>query len=625
MVASVSVILLTAACFVAVVLNLAAKNRLRTVLTRFAVLAAACIGTVLYGYGFSFRYGLSLTAILRALFALCKMFAGVNDLSSIESAPLFQKPVVLALFWIGHFLAFYATASTAVTTLGESLLRKIRITLLRRGPLLLIFGVNPDSVEYGRRSVLEKHRAVLFVARSCDSALSDSIRGFGGVLEQSPDALSPTPSFLRRLRMRPGTRQLEIAALDSEEQLNLDFARSLLSALSKASIRPGQTSLLISYSGEEPYTLQAVGKQYGYGSVFAFDNYFLSARLLFQSVPPCSLIRFLPDGQASEDYHIVLAGFGKMGRYILELAVMNGQFSGSHFRADIFDSCPQNGFLYGHELTREYDIRFHPYDGISEQFYTFLEENRSTVRSIFLCTGNPGMNNEIARDLEEWYRTSGPVPLIVQASQNKLQWQSRPGSDPVSIELYSPDGLDLAKMDGMAMEIHHWYCSGTSSAEEDWKQCDYFSRLSSRASADFYPAVLKASGKTEEEVLSGSWPPPDNVLETLAKTEHLRWCAFHFVAGFRPMPEKVYQDRAHRYQLEKAETGSSSLPIGKDLENRFHACLIPWEMLKSLSEKESSITGTEKDYQEMDRRTVLAVRDVLLAKQQSSKKGQAHG
>ena len=48
-------------------------------------------------------------------------------------------------------------------------------------------------------------------------------------------------------------------------------------------------------------------------------------------------------------------------------------------------------------------------------------------------------------------------------------------------------------------------------------------------------------------------------------------------------------------------------------------------MLKSLSEKESSITGTEKDYQEMDRRTVLAVRDVLLAKQQSSKKGQAHG
>ena len=106
-----------------------------------------------------------------------------------------------------------------------------------------------------------------------------------------------------------------------------------------------------------------------------------------------------------------------MGRYILELAVMNGQFSGSHFRADIFDSCPQNGFLYGHELTREYDIRFHPYDGISEQFYTFLEENRSTVRSIFLCTGNPGMNNEIARDLEEWYRTSGPVPLIVQTPQ----------------------------------------------------------------------------------------------------------------------------------------------------------------------------------------------------------------
>lgn len=68
-----------------------------------------------------------------------------------------------------------------------------------------------------------------------------------------------------------------------------------------------------------------------------------------------------------------------------------------------------------------------------------------------------------------------------------------------------------------------------------------------RASADFYPAFLRASGRTAEQVLAGDWPPDEETLECLAKTEHLRWCAYMYLTGFTLMPEKIYMQRSELY------------------------------------------------------------------------------
>lgn len=614
MISALVMIVAVSACFIAAVLNLALDSGFRRRVTRAALVCAAVIGAVFYGYGYAWCMGLNLTALIRALLALCRMFGGVNDLGSIQSAPLLRHPAALTVFWLGHFLAFYAMASTAIAALGERLLRRIRVTLLRRGPLLLIYGINPASVAYGRRMAREKGRSVVFVGQEYDPALESGVKAIGAIIEKSPEALAASPRFLRQLNIRPGSRRLELAALHRDGRQNLRYARDLLSSLTAAGIGPETTSLLAAGIGEEAAALQALSGE-GYGSVYAFDDYELTARLIMREHPPCGLIAFDGAGRAAEDFQAVILGFGRMGRAMLAQLVLNGQFTGSRFRVDIFDPGAQNGFLHDHPLTRHYDIRFHGADGASDAFFAFLAENRDRVKLIALCTGSPEKNREIAEDLAGWLPGGEKAPLIVEAARDGWFWLDDKRRE-IEGARFPQGGLDLEELDAAAMQINHIYCQETGStrgARQEWRECDYENRQSSRACADFYPAVLRASGRTAEQVLAGDWPPPADMLENLAVTEHLRWCAYQYVSGYSPMQEAVWARRAEAWR----QGAPTDFRIGKDRAARLQACLIPWEELDALSRKENAVTGGRVDYKQMDRNNVLMLARVLAARRQN--------
>ena len=110
----------------------------------------------------------------------------------------------------------------------------------------------------------------------------------------------------------------------------------------------------------------------------------------------------------------------------------------------------------------------------------------------------------------------------------------------------------------------------------DWMECDYFSRMSSRAFADSVEAVLRAAGKSAEQAKAGDWEFTPEQLENLGIMEHSRWNAFHFCMGFAPMSDEEYAARTAIWQKEKAETGKGKIRIGKNLPGKTHACLIPW-------------------------------------------------
>lgn len=613
-------IVLLAALFVAAVLNLAVDSAFRRNFMRFALIAAGVIGAVFYGYGYAWCMGLTPVSFIRALMALCRMFGGINDLASIQAAPLFQHPAALTVFWLGHFLAFYVMASAAIATLGERMLRHIRVTLLRRGPLLLIYGVTPRSVAYGRRMAREKHRSVVFVDQDSNPAYESAVKSFGAILLKDADALAATPRFLRQINIKPGSRRLELAALHADGRKNLDYAQALLRSMTDRGIQPGQTQLLAVGLGEEAAALQALSGT-GYGTVYAFDEYELLARTAVRQHPPCDLIRFDGQGRAEEDFHAVILGFGRMGRAMLTQLLINGQFCGSRFRVDIFDPGAQNGFLHDHPMMRAYDIRFHTVDGTADAFYAFLEENRDLVRMIALCTGSPEKNHEIAGDLAAWLPWDRRPPLILHATREGAYWLDERRHEVPCPGFWEGDGLDLDALDAAAMQINHIYCKEKNTRQtvfQDWQQCDYFSRQSCRACADFYPAVLRASGRTAEQVLAGDWPPPDETLENLSVTEHLRWCAFHYAAGYAPMPPEVWAQRTERYR----QGAPADFRISRDSQSRLQACLIPWEELDDLSRRENAVTGGQVDYKKMDRNNVLMLAQVLRAQQ--TKEENAH-
>ena len=606
-------IILVAALFAAAVLNLALQTGFRNTVMRIAVFCAVGVGVIYYGSGYAMALGLTPTSLFRALLATCRMFGGVNDIGSIAGSPLLANEFGTAVFWFGHFCAFYVTASAAIATLGERLLRRIRVTLLRRGPLLVIYGINAASVSYGKTMAGKKHRSVLFVDPDGNTSFESTIKAFGAVIEKNRHALEPDIKFLKQINMGPGSRQLELAALHIDGHKNLAYAEKLMETLYAAQVTPQQTSLIISGVGEQSGKLQAVESK-GYGTVMAFHDYDLTARLILREFPPCDRIHFTDDGRAAENFRVVISGYGRMGRAMLSQLICNAQFAGSTFRADIFDPGPQNGFLHEHELMKHYDIRFHAVNAKSDEFFSFLQENHETIRCIVLCTGDMAENREIAEDLAGWYRFGRRMPLIIQAAKGRYFCIDEKKNMSECPDIYAGYMTDIGRIDAMAMQINQMYCKGNGkTAEENWEACSFFDRMSSRASADFYPAMLRGAHKTKEEVLSGDWPPAPEVVENLAIAEHKRWCAFHTVMGFTPMPESVYEERSKLYAEEAAKTGSSKIRIGKDLQARQHACLIPWEQLDELSERENAVTGGSVNYKQMDRNNVLAVAQVLEA------------
>lgn len=620
---SVTMIAAILICFIAAMLNLAVESRVRMRMTRAALVTAALLGAFFYGYGYAWCEGLHVYSLIKALLALCRMFGGANDLGAVQAAPLFRYPVAISVFWLAHYLAFYVTASATIAALGERLLRRIRVMRLRKGPLLLIYGVNPHSVTYGRRMARDKGRSVVLVDPDDSSSYESAVKAFGGVLEKDDDALAASPRFLRQLNVKPGKRKLELAALHTDGRRNLEYAMKLQASMKARGIRPEQASLLAAGLGDEAAALQALSGE-GYGNVYAFDNHDLIARMIVRDHPPCDQIRFDETGRAAEDFHAVIVGFGRMGRAVLNSLTANGQFAGSRFRADIFDPAAQNGFLHNHPMMRQYDIRFHAVDGRSDGFYSFLEENRKQIRMIVLCTGDRGKNREIAEDLAGWFPRDEKMPTTVYATQESCFRLDENRCEASSPHFFDRDGLDLEQMDDMAMQVNQIYCEeagSTQSAEENWRQCSYMSRQSNRACADFYPAVLRASGKTEEQVLAGEWPPAEEVLENLSVTEHLRWCALQYTMGYSAMSGKVWDRRAKQYQEEKASGKTPGWRISKDDEKKLQACLIPWDDLDELSRRENAVTGGHVDYKKLDRNNVLQIARVLSARRKENGHG----
>ena len=608
MFSSVSMMLALAAVFLALILNLAASNRFHKALTRYGLVIVGAAGIFFYGYGYAWTQGLNLISFLKALFSLCKMFVGSSDLDAVKAAPLFQSQAVLAAFWLTHFLAYYVMASAAITTVGQRFLRVLRVTLLRRGPLLLIYGVNARSVAYGRERAGKGRCGIVYVDQEYDSGFDSSIRAFGAVVEKHANALAGNARFLKQLNIKPGKRRMEVAVLKSDADDNLRYARNLLQGMAEAGIRPEQTSLIASGAGETAASLQALGSE-GYGSVYAFDDYDIAAWRTVRACPPWETVAFDGQGKATEDFHAVIVGFGRTGRAVLNQLVVNGQFHGSRFRTDVFDPSAQNGYLYHRALEKEYDVRFHTENASAQGFYAFLEENLETVREIVLCTGKADRNREIADDLLRWLSGEEQRPVIVLADRDEVRRIDSQGgeSSPEAEKLPDPE-----EMDAVAMQVNQIYrrsAGSKASAEENWRACGYADRQSCRACATFFPAMLRAAGVTEAQALEGKWPPEEGTLENLARTEHLRWCAYHIVQGWAPMPREEWDRRAEAYR----HGANPGYRISRDDGKRLHACLVPWEALPELSRRENEVTGGTVDYLQADRNNVLILAEAVRA------------
>lgn len=614
-------VLTTAALFLLLVLLLAVKPSLSKRITFYALAIAGISGMVIYGYGYMVVTGNFALAVLKALLAVCGSFIGRNEFSALSSVPLMQTTGMQIYCTFTQICALYATASAVITSIGKEALKKLRLLLTRRDNVALIYGVHGAALEFGQELLSLKRSRVVFVADG--AAASGAVSAMGAVLLADSHAANADSKMLRQIGLRKKSQSLTLYALDPDPNANIRYAKCLLNTLEQLQMPQEQLRLVI--IGQEEAAIKALqcdAQRYGYGFVHAIHEPQLAARMLTRKHPPCDTLRFGDDGKAQEDFEALLIGFGKVGQEVLKALVMNGQFEGSHFRAAVFAPDRNNtdgSFFNQCPMMDGYDITFYEHDARSRAMYAYLKERGARLKYAVICTGSPKLNREIAEELTAYFQRRGLEVPLFQCSRQGVSAYAADGTVAASYKLYCAELLCGDRIDHMAMILNHRYHRSTErTALEHWMECDYFSRQSCRASADFLPAFLRAAGRTGEQAAAGDWALTDRQKENLSRTEHLRWCAFHACMGFRPMEQKEFDERAQLYRRQLLQDGKATLRIGKNMATRTHACLVSWEELETLSRREAAVTGKYVDYQAMDTENVLAVPQLLVAEKEKA-------
>lgn len=497
-------------------------------------------------------------------------------------------------------------ASAATLILGEGAAKKLHSLLFRIHDIELIFGVTDDSIAFGQQISKIKKVSVVYVGEA-DSAQAIMIRQMGAVICTEAWANDPDEILLKHFSIHAGKDKLYLDALSEDVDANLTYVIKLLKLLKKEKIKPEQTELILLGQSElDGVDLQATKKHYGYGIVKAFDQGELLSRLLLQKYPICDVISFDTYGKAMSDVDVLLVGFGKTGQEILRKLVANGQFFGSEFHAKVFDpNCnDMDGFFRMHysSMLSTYDISFDDHSAQSKEMYEYLESHAESLRYIVVSVGDIKLGREIARDIMGILFEFGKELPVYQCFGDSVICYKRGGTQRWS--LHDADILYGGTMDDFAKEINYFYNNKIRTQDDLWLECQYFDRMSCRASADYLFSLFERLDLGNIDEL------PADLMDTLARSEHLRWCAFHYSMEYEHMDEKCWDERALLYLKDIAEKGKSDIRISKDSTSKQHACLVGWDELDILSKKENDVTGGKIDYKRMDYDNIIAVFDI---------------
>ncbi len=608
-----SIVVVFAACAFMMVLiaNLLLKPQATK---KFLILAggvANFLGFFLYGYGYSIDEKTTLMATLKTVFAVFGMFLGKESFADMSKLKFFSFLPVKFFFYMAQILALYVTASAAMTAFGSGFINRIRGLLLRRGKLNIFPFLNDHTLYLGGE-LCNKGEKVLFI---CDKNTTneelEKIREMRAVYTSHESASAASELFLKTIGLGRKSRSVTLYAVGDSAADNIAYARAFRKSMKNLKVPAAGTELtLCANEYFDISTLMNTDTHYGFEQVRIFEETALAARIMITSCPPYRTITFDENACANEDFHVMIVGFGSTGQAALKALVMHGQFYGSHFSAMIFDPSGKDKrgafTMMFKGMLDQYDITFSEKDGRSEEAFAYLRQHAKDLRYIVIATGGK-TDSELEYSYANLLHSVNPSAYLVSCRSSEVT-EIRTETEGIvrkTWPLYNHGIVSGDALDRLAMELNHQYCGDNGkSVEENWIACDYFSRLSSAASADFIPAYLYMAGRTKEEAVKNGLALTGKQEEALCRTEHERWCAFHFAHRYRTMTDEEWAERAEMYRREKAEKGFSGVRIGKNRRDRTHACLIPWEMLPELDQRERAVTGIDPHYQELDRQTI---------------------
>ena len=476
------------------------------------------------------------------------------------------------------------------------------------------FGLNEKSIQLGKELRKKKNCMVVYFTLNADKGMENRVVSFGGIVRRYTLTLQGgiNTKSLKQIGLSSRVkRPVHLLFLGNNERENVKLLISVLRYVQQQKMDCGKIRLLARCSRDVE---QSIFKDIQTGEGLHYDVEFfseaeLSARLLIKEAPPYIVMNFDEHGKAKQDFHALVIGFGQVGQQVLRQLVMNGQFYGSKMSITVIDRAMEQ--ISGQFKRRvpgifsEYDISLKAVDSRSDLFYDLLDKLVPTLQYIVICLGEDDLNDEVSRDLERYFTTSGverASEKVIMICDNNYVTKAQAGIRFYDSKkhLYHSDILIRNELDERARRVNLSYRESNQEqgdADTLWQTTDYFSRESCRASADFIPALLAMAHIPLEDAVSRERMAPyldEELLENLAIVEHLRWNAFHYAMGYITMTK---EEVCQRHE-------SGIRPIQKDTHSLRHACLVSWDELDHISRLISERTQKTIDYKDYDRKNI---------------------
>ncbi|MDR1508245.1 MAG: hypothetical protein LBS53_01240 [Synergistaceae bacterium] len=543
-----------------------------------------------------------LYAVFRGLFSTARMFAFADDYSFFAGVPsaewLTNNAFLFLLFWLFHCIAALVSVLTILSIFGRKLTEQIRIRFRRYSCAYIICGVSPNSLALARNIAThdgalispDPKRLIVFLDKFISDEMLNSVEEVGGAAFDYSAVSFSSRLVLAGLGASPkriASIKIIFMRTDYENVMSL-FSESVECAESRA-VAKNRLDIYVQtdscLSNQDIFDFSSRKRAFG---LHKFSETELAARSLLSLRPPWACLSF-EKGVAVKNFSMMILGFGSFGEELLCRFIMNGQFVGSRARAIVIDS-KMDRLKEPFKRKRPSiemccDLDFINADVGSETFYNYLDETVFGIDYIIIALGETGPNLNTAQNLLEFFRRADKkIPVIAvrfpegegeEKNNNVLFFSKRD-------KIFSETLVIHEDSDRMASAVNYAYNFSVNgqapekTREELWDELSDFNKESSRATADFIPAMLAIAGLDEKQAIERErLTDDDSVAELLAHTEHIRWNAFHCVMGYTPMSLEMMKARFDK---------SASASCLKDADKKRHGCLVEYDSLDKVSD-----------------------------------------
>lgn len=584
------------------------KHRVEIFRNYILLPATALLGFGVYfvGYHAHGDNSVVINAIL-AILSTVEMIVMKSDIGGIAESCR-ESSLYMFLFGLAHMMAIVLIATTVLSIWGKRLITTLLLRIYRHKRSYIFFDVNSEAMTLaGDLLRNDPNRVVIFV--SSDQSHIHRIEEMGAYY------INPTGS-----RNKIGGSSLftniissnsELFYISNDESLNINGALHMLSMLNtlspdKLSVAEESIDLHIRIDSEDIYQIfeEARGAQSVNLNFSIFNEADIIATQLIRDYPPVKYIDVdTGSAAATKDYEVMMIGFGKNGRAMLRKTIEFGQFVGSRYHAIVVDKAIKQkigSFNATYPaITKNYDIEAVEDYASSDTFFNLLVERSATLKQIIISLADDSLNVRRAIEIHKILAANGrkDIDIIVVTRSNEnfdYIHNSRNFSSIHCIgrnrDIYTES---IIVNDALAVEAiathNHYNAKRPVEKQESWRTLASHKQQSNISVSLHIPTKLALMGlddnslkrfATKDEYISFLRSNKDRY-DNLARTEHLRWNAFHFTRGWQlwqPCPE----NSAGR------DTG--------DKVRKLHICLVDWDSLSALDIHQGQKEGTYQGY-----------------------------